>query len=147
MPARRTIPRARLAVSCRESEWERIREIALRRGQTINEYVVAAALTADPAPAAPTLALSGDEQRRLLETVERLADGMLAEAGRDRGAIARLRESVELLLGETLANMDRRGRGEEILPLLIETFGEEHGASLERWFRRWMERQRPSPRD
>ena len=144
MPARRSIPPARLAVSCRESEWERIREIALRRGMTINEYLVAAALAVDPAPAAPALALSEAEQRRLLETVERLADGMLAETGERRGAIARLRQSVELLLGETLGNMVRQGRGAEIPPLLIETFGEELGAALERRFRTWMARGRPA---
>ncbi len=135
---------ARLAVSCRESEWERIREIALRRGMTINEYLVAAALAVDPAPTAPALALSEAEQRRLLETVERLADGMLAEAGERHGAIARLRQSVELLLGETLGNMVRQGREAAILPLLIETFGEELGAALERRFRTWMARGRPA---
>ena len=145
MPAR-TIPRARLAVSCRESEWERIREIASRRGQTINEYMIEAALTVDPdpAPETPALALSEDEQRRLFETVERLADGMLAEAGRGQGAIARLRQSVELVLGETLRGMARQGREAEILPLLIEVFGEEHGTEVERRFRAWMERGPPA---
>lgn len=75
MPAR-TIPRGRLAVSCRESGWERIREIALRRG---------------------------------------------------RGAIARLRPSVELVPGETLRGMARQGREAEILALPIEVFSEERG--------------------
>ena len=146
MPARNTIPQARFAVSCRESEWERIREIARRRGQTINEYMISAALTVDPDPAPenPSLALSEDEQRRLLETVERLADGMLAEAGRGQGAIARLRQSVDLLLGETLRGMARQGREAEILLLLIEVFGAEHGVEVERRFRAWMERGPPA---
>ena len=146
MPTRRAIPRARLAVSCRESEWERIREIALRRGQTINEYMIEAALTVDPgsAPEVPALALSEDEQRRLLETVGRLADGMLAEAGRGQGAIARLRQSVELVLAETLRGMVRQGREAEVLLLLIEVFGAEHGVEVERRFRAWMERGPPA---
>ncbi|MDE0334115.1 MAG: hypothetical protein OXI64_04085 [Defluviicoccus sp.] len=132
---------ARLPVSCREAEWERIREIASGRGQTIREYMIEAALTVDPAPEAPALALSEDEQRLLAERVERLADGMVAEAGRGQGAIVRLRQSVELVLGEALGNMVRQGREDEILPLLIEVFGEEHGAEVERRFRAWMERQ------
>ena len=129
---------ARLPVSCREPEWERVREIAQRRGQTIKEYMIEAALTVDPAPEAPALALSEDEQRLLAERVERLTDGMVAEAGRGQGAIARLRQSIELVLGETLGNMIRQGREGEILPLLIEVFGAEHGAEVERRFRAWM---------
>ena len=146
MPAGRTIRPVRLAVSCRESEWERIREIALRRGQTINEYMIEAALTVDPdpAPETPALALSEEEQRRLFETVERLADGMLAEAGRGQGAIARLRQSVELVLAETLRGMVRQGREAEVLLLLIEVFGAEHGVEVERRFRAWMERGPPA---
>lgn len=142
MPARRAIPPARFAVSCLESEWERIREIALRRGLTINRYMIEAALSVDPEPApeTPALALSEDEQRRLLETVERLADGLLAEAGRGEGAIAQLRKSVSLLLSVTLRDMVRQGRGDEIGPLLIETFGARDGPELERRFRAWIER-------
>lgn len=144
MPVRRAVRPVRFAVSCREAEWERIREIASGRGQTIKAYMIEAALTVDPAPEAPALALSEDEQRLLAERVERLAHGMVAEAGRGQGAIARLRQSVELVLGETLGNMVRQGRDGEILPLLIEVFGAEHGAEVERRFRAWMERKPPA---
>lgn len=108
--------------------------------------MIEAALTVDPDPAPenPSLALSEDKQRRLLETVDWLADGMLAEAGRGQGAIARLRQSVELVLGETLRGIVRQGREAEILPLLIEVFGEEHGSEVERRFRTWMERGPPA---
>ena len=139
MPPRREIPMARQSVSCLESEWERIREIALRRGMTINRYLVEAALTADPAPKAPALALSEEEQRLLAERVERLADGMLPEAGQGQGAIALMRQSVELVLGETLASMVRQGRDAEIPLLLTGAFGEKRGAQVERWFRARME--------
>ena len=64
----------------------------------------------------------------------------LAEAGRGRGAIAWLRQSVELVLGDTLRGMLRQGREAEVRPLLIELFGEDHGAEIERRFRAWMER-------
>ena len=135
MPARRAIPPARLAVSCRESEWERIREIALRRGMTINEYLVAAALAVDPAPAAPALALSAAEQRRLLETVG--AAGR-RHAGRDGRAPRRDRAACgnrsSCCSARRCAAWSREGREAEILLLLIETFGAEHrrgsGAAL-----------------
>ena len=64
----------------------------------------------------------------------------LAEAGRGQGAIARLRQSVGLVLVETLRGMVEQGREAEIRPLLIEVSGEEHGTEVERGFRAWMER-------
>ncbi len=138
-----TVPRARFSISCRESDWERIREIAARKGVSINDHVVSAGLTAEPRPAAPDARpLSGAERRRLAERVDRLAESMLAEAG--TGAIARLREAVELVLAATLRDMDRQGRGDEIGPLLVEFFGPGHGAEVERRFRAWMERDPPA---
>ena len=40
--------------------------------------------------------------------------------------------------------MVRQGREAEILLLLIEVFGEEHGVEVERRFRAWMERGPPA---
>ena len=89
MPARRASPRVRFSISCLDSEWERIREAAQRRGVWINEHVISAGLTValgpEP-PDAPVLALSEAEQRRLLERVDRLAESMLAAAGRRRNS-------------------------------------------------------------
>ena len=137
------VPRARFSISCRESDWERIREIAARKGVSINDHIVSAGLTAEPRPAAPDARpLSGTERRRLAERVDRLAESMLAEAG--AGAIARLRQAVELVLAETLRDMVRQGRGDEIGPLLVEFFGPDHGADVERRFRAWMERDPPA---
>ena len=139
----RKVPRARFSISCRESDWERIREIAAWKGVSINDHIIAAGLTAEPRPAEPEARpLSGAERRRLVERVDRLAASMLAEAGQGAGAIARLREAVELVLVATLRDLDRRGRGKEIGPLLIEFFGPGHGAEVERRFRAWMERDR-----
>ena len=73
MPARRAPPRTRLSISCLASEWERIREVAARRGLSINDHVIRAGLSValDPAaPDEPALALSEAEQRRLLERVD-----------------------------------------------------------------------------
>ena len=79
MPARRKAPRVRLTISCLDSEWERIREIAERRGVSINDHAVSAGLSVELGPPrdAPALALSEAEQRRLLDRVDRLADSML----------------------------------------------------------------------
>ena len=52
MPARPVPPRTRLSISCLASEWERIREVAARRGLSINDHVIRAGLSValDPAP-------------------------------------------------------------------------------------------------
>ena len=44
MAERRATPRARLTISCLESEWERIREVAESRGVSINDHVISAGL-------------------------------------------------------------------------------------------------------
>ena len=142
MARRREVPRARFSISCQESDWERIREIAVRKGVSINEHMISAGLTAEPRlPPPEARPLSDAERRRLLETVDRLADSMLADAG--AGAIARLREAVELVLAATLRDLVRQGRGGEIGALLSDAFGPDHGPEVERRFRAWMERNPP----
>ena len=139
MPARRKAPRVRLTISCLDSEWERIREIAARRGVSINDLVISAGLSVELAPEppdAPALALSEAEQRRLLDRVDRLADSMLSAAS--GGSIARLRQSVELLLMTALRDLARQGREGELGPLLAAAFGPDDGPVVERQFREWM---------
>ena len=146
MPARRTSPRLRFSISCLDSEWERIREVAERRGVSINDHVISAGLTAELDPARtdpPALALSEVEQRTLLDRVDRLADSMLADAGQDEGEIARLRQSVGLLLVAMLRDLLRQGRGDEIGPLTAAVFGDEDGPVIELQLRAWMERNPP----
>lgn len=145
MAKRSDIPRARFSISCRESDWERIREIAARRGVSINDYIITAGLTAEPRPGEPEARpLSGAERRRLVRRVDLLAESMLAEAGQGAGAIARLREAVELVLAATLRDLVRQGLEHEIGPLLADAFGPEHGPEVERRFRAWMERGPPA---
>lgn len=143
---RRAAAEGRFSISCTESEWERIREAAERRGVSINDLLVSAALTADlgPEPAGdePALALSEVEQRRLLERVDRLAETMLAEAS--GGTIERLRASVALLLRAALETMIREGGPERLRPALGAVFGEEATPHLERQFVAWLARRPPS---
>ena len=148
MPARRASPRVRFSISCLDSQWERIREAAQRRGVWINEHVISAGLTValgpEP-PDAPVLALSEAEQRRLLDRVDRLAESMLAAAGPHGGSIALLRQSVGLLVMTTLRDMVRQGRENELGPLLEDVFGAGAAPELEQKFRQWMEREPPPP--
>ncbi len=144
MAERRATPRARLAISCLESEWERIREVADLRGMSINDLMISAGLNVELDPAqtdAPALALSEAEQRRLLDRVDRLAESMLSAAS--GGSIERLRQSVELLLMTTLRDLVRQGREHELGPLLVAAFGADDGPVVERQFREWMESEPP----
>ena len=147
MAARRKSSRAEFSISCLESEWERIREVAERRGVSINDHVISAGLTVelDAAPTGPpALALSAAEQRRLLERVDRLADGMLADAEEGEGSIARLRQSVGMVLVAMLDDLLRRGRADALGPITAAVFGNEDGPKVERQLRAWMERNPPS---
>lgn len=144
MPARRAPPRTRLSISCLASEWERIREVAARRGLSINDHVIRAGLSVALDPASshePGLALSEAEQRRLLDRVDRLAMSLLSAAS--GGSIERLRQSVELLLMTTLRDLVRQGREDELGPLLREVFGPDDGPLVERQFREWMAKEPP----
>ena len=144
MAARRATPRARITISCLESEWERIREVALGRNVSMNDHVISSGLGVQLDPAqtdAPALALSEAEQRRLLDRVDRLAESMLSAA--PGGSIERLRQSVELLLMTTLRDLVRQGRSRELGPLLVAVFGPDDGPVVERQFREWMASEPP----
>ena len=147
MAARRKSSRAEFSISCLESEWERIREVAERRGVSINDHVISAGLTVelDAAPTdPPALTLSAAEQRRLLERVDRLADGMLADAEEGEGSIARLRQSVGMVLVAMLHDLLGRGRADALGPMTAAVFGDKDGPVVERQLRAWMERNPPS---
>ena len=144
--ARRPGQRARLTISCSVLDWERIREITVRRGVSINEHMISAGLSVELDPEAlsgPSLALSEAEQRLLFDRVARMADSTLAAAGPRGNSIARLRQSVELLLMTVLRDMVRQGREDELGPLLAEAFGPDHAPEIERQFRKWMENEPP----
>ena len=146
MTARRPGERVRLTISCSDLDWERSREIAERRGVSINEHMISAGLSVELDPKAlcgPTLALSEAEQRLLFDRVARMADSTLAAAGSRGNSIAWLRQSVELLLMTVLRDMARQGREDELGPLLVEAFGADHAPEIERQFRKWMENEPP----
>ena len=146
MVARRSGQRARLTISCSVLDWERMREIADQRGVSINEHMISAGLSVEldrEALSGPSLALSEAEQRQLFDRVARMAENTLAAAGPRGNSIARLRQSVELLLMTVLRDMVRQGREDELGPLLAEAFGARHAPVIERQFRKWMENEPP----
>ena len=138
--------RVRVTISCSDLDWERSREIAERRGVSINEHMISAGLNVELDPKAlsePALVLSEAEQRLLFDRVARMAETTLAAAGPRGNSIERLRQSVELLLMTVLRDMVRQGREDELGPLLAEAFGADHAPAIERQFRRWMESETP----
>ena len=146
MTARRSGERVRLTISCSDLDWERSREIAERRGVSINEHMISAGLSVELDPKAlsgPSLVLSEMEQRLLFDRVARMAETALAAAGPRGNSIERLRQSVELLLMTVLRDMVRQGRDEELGPLLAEAFGPDHAPEIERQFRKWMQNEPP----
>ena len=148
MRARGSGERVRVTISCSDLDWERSREIADRRGVSINEHMISAGLSVELDPKAssePSLALSEEEQRLLFDRVARMAEDTLAAAGRRGNSIERLRQSVELLLMTVLRDMVRQGREDELGPLLAEAFGPDNAPAIERQFRKWMENGTPLP--
>ena len=142
MRARGSGERVRLTISCSDLDWERSREIAERRGVSINEHMISAGLGVELGPKAlsePALVLSESEQRLLFDRVARMTENTLAAAGPRGNSIARLRQSVELLLMTVLRDIVRQCREEELELLLAEAFGPDHAPAIERRFRKWME--------
>ena len=85
MTARGSGERVRVTISCSDLDWERSREIADRRGVSINEHMISAGLTVELDPEAlsgPSLVLSEAEQRLLFDRVARMAETTLAAAAR-----------------------------------------------------------------
>ena len=72
--------RVRLSISATDDEWAAVQEQALRRGLSRSRYLVGLLLPDAGLNAAPLPALSGVEQREVLEGVRRIS-ALLSEAG------------------------------------------------------------------
>ena len=133
-PARTRTGRAAAAthaISCTDSEWEQIRERAVKAGVSMSAYVVERARGAAPAPAgaaAPRLVLDEAEQRALLERVARIEAQMLGADAPGEGWLLDLLGAVGVLLDRALLRLADRGRN--VGEVLAERLGEEHGARI-----------------
>ena len=130
---RRPPPRAH-SISCTDAEWERVRVLAERRGLSMSRYFVECGLNVDPTtetPAPPRLVLDEVEQRRLHDSLVRIAE-RTAEAGSEEEVLTRIRNALALLVEARMREMVRDAREYELKALLTDLFGERAAATVER---------------
>ena len=99
------------SISCTDAEWERARVLAERRGMSISRYFVECGLNVDPTtetPAPPRLVLDEVEQRRLHDSLVRIAE-RTAEAGSEEEVLTRIRNALALLVEARMREMVRDG--------------------------------------
>ena len=119
------------SISCTDAEWERVRVLAERRGLSISRYFVECGLTVDPmteAPASPRLVLDEAAQRRLHDSVVRIAE-RTAAAESEEEVLTRIRNALAFLVEVRMREMAREGREYELKALLTDLFGERAAAA------------------
>ena len=127
---RRAPPRAH-SISCTDAEWERVRVLAERRGLSMSRYFVECGLNVDPtteAPAPPRLVLDEAEQRRLHDSLVRIAE-RTAEAESEEEVLTRIRNALAFLVELRMREMVRDAREYELKALLADLFGERAAAT------------------
>ena len=127
---RRPPPKAH-SISCTDAEWERVRVLAQRRGMSISRYFVECGLNVDPtteAPAPPRLVLDEAEQRRLHDSVVRIAE-RTAAAESEEAVLMRIRNALAFLVELKMREMVRDAREYELKALLTDLFGERAAAA------------------
>ena len=111
-------PPEAIALSATDADWAVVRSNAERRGLSISRYVVKLVLDGDEDPPdEPALALSGDEQREMLETV-RAFRALMGDEAKMSPLIKEIRVGVGFLFDAWAMAMVRDGRREELRDLL-----------------------------
>ena len=127
-------PRAH-SISCTDAEWERVRVLAERRGLSMSRYFVECGLNVDPtteAPVPPRLVLDEAEQRRLHDSLVKIAE-RTAAAESEEAVLTRIRNALAFLAELRMREMVRDAREYELKALLTDLFGERAaGATVER---------------
>ena len=119
------------SISCTDAEWERVRVLAERRGMSISRYLVECGLNVDPtteAPKPPRLVLDEAEQRRLHDSVVRIAE-RTAGAEPEEAVMTRIRNALAFLVEVRMREMVRDAREYELKALLADLFGERMAAA------------------
>ena len=88
--------RVRLSISATDDEWAAVQEQALRHGLSRSRYLVGLLLPDAGLNAAPLPALSGVEQREVLEAVRRIS-ALLSETGDPGAGLTGMRERLAAL--------------------------------------------------
>ena len=131
MKRKRRPPSKVHSISCTDVEWERARVLAERRGMSISRYLVECGLNVDPtteAPKPPRLVLDEAEQRRLLDSVVRIA-ARTAAAEAEEEVLMRIRNALAFLVEAKMREMVREAREYELKALLTDLFGERMAAA------------------
>ena len=118
-------------ISCTDAEWERARVLADRREMSISRYLVECGLNVDPtteAPKPPRLVLDEAEQRRLHDSVVKIAK-RTAEAESEEAVMTRIRNALSFLVEARMREMVRDAREYELKSLLTDLFGERAAAA------------------
>ena len=116
-------PPESLTLSATDADWAVVRNNAERRGLSISRYVVALVLDGvGDTREEPALALSGDEQREMLETV-RAFRALMGDEAKMSPLIEDMRIRVRVLFDAWAAGMVRDGRREELRDLLAARIG------------------------
>ena len=105
--------------------------LAERRGLSMSRYFVECGLNVDPTtetPAPPRLVLDEVEQRRLHDSLVRIAE-RTAEAGSEEEVLTRIRNALALLVEARMREMVRDAREYELKALLTDLFGERAAAA------------------
>ena len=119
------------SISCTDAEWERARVLAERREMSISRYLVECGLSVDPttdAPKPPRLVLDEAEQRRLHDSVVRIA-ARTVEAESEEAVLMRIRNALAFLVELRMREVVRDAREYELKALLTDLFGE-HAAAV-----------------
>ncbi len=131
-----TAPRERArshSISCSRLDWERIRERAREAGKPMSRYIVERTLSVTPGPEPEMperLVLDGEEQRRLLDAVLRMAEllsGAMAPEGDGRPGLP---GAVRALFEAKMDEMARTGRYREMRALLDTVLRDERAARI-----------------
>ena len=123
-------PRAH-SISCTDAEWERVRVLAERRGLSMSRYFVECGLSVDPtteAPKPPRLVLDEAEQRRLHDSLARIAERTV-ESESEEVVLIRIRNALAFLVELRMREMVRDAREYELKGLLADLFGERAAAA------------------
>ena len=110
---------------------------AARRGQSVEEYVIARALTARPRPDAGPhpLVLSPDEQHALRNSVSRIDEAALGGFETADPWVFALTSRITFLFEATMLQMLRAGEHRELSSLLADSLGKGRASRILREFR------------